>query len=75
MSNLYNIPKAIYTDEATLFIADRHHITPQEAVQASFSQCEADSAVRGQTPHLENNEVEIIKGLIEAYLTKNNPHI
>lgn len=63
---------ALYDDEAVCFIADRYHITSQELLHrfsvqdsAGFGAKEEDLAFR-----LEDNEIEIIRGLIESITSK-----
>ncbi len=62
MKQKTELPEELCTDEAVCFIADRHHITPQQLLH--YFLC-------GETSiHLEPNEVEILKGLSE--LIENN---
>ena len=56
------LPEGLCADEAVRFIADRHHVTPQQLLRY-FLYGEASSP-------LEDNEVEILKGLSE--LVKEN---
>ena len=51
------LPEELCVDEAVCFIADRHHITPQQLLRY-FLYGEASIP-------LEANEVEILKGLTE----------
>ena len=51
------LPEELYVDEAVCFIADRHHVTPQQLLRY-FLYGEASIP-------LEANEVEILKGLSE----------
>ena len=51
------LPEDLCADEAVCFIADRHHVTPQQLLR-HFLCGEASIA-------LEDNEVEILKGLSE----------
>ena len=51
------LPEDLCADEAVCFIADRHHVTPQQLLH-HFLCGEASIA-------LEDNEVEILKGLSE----------
>ena len=70
MDNSINIPTEMYADEAVCFIANRYHITTQEAVQGFLVQSGITSnAKENETSdfRLEDNEIEIIKGLMDAY--------
>ena len=51
------LPEELCVDEAVCFIADRHHVTPQQLLRY-FLYGEASIP-------LEANEVEILKGLSE----------
>ena len=51
------LPEELCVDEAVCFIADRHHVTPQQLLRF-FLYGEASIP-------LEANEVEILKGLSE----------
>ena len=51
------LPEELCADEAVCFIADRHHVTPQQLLR-HFLYGETSIA-------LEDNEVEILKGLSE----------
>ena len=56
------LPEELCADEAVCFIADRHHVTPQQLLR---------HFLYGETPiPLEPNEIEILKGLSE--LIENN---
>ena len=49
------LPEDLCADEAVCFIADRHHVTPQQLLR---------HFLYGEAPiPLEDNEVEILKGL------------
>ena len=63
-----DIPAELYADDAVRFIAGRYHVTSQEAVRCCLEQC-GKTSCRGAACafRLEDNEVEIIKGLIAAY--------
>ena len=51
------LPEELCADEAVCFIADRHHVTPQQLLR---------HFLYGETSiPLEDNEVEILKGLSE----------
>ena len=55
MKQTTELPEELCTDEAVCFIADRHHVTPQQLLR-HFLYGETSVA-------LEDNEVEILKGL------------
>ena len=57
MEQKTELPEDLCTDEAVCFIAYRHHVTPQQLLR-HFLCGEASIA-------LEDNEVEILKGLSE----------
>ena len=57
MKQTTELPEELCTDEAVCFIADRHHVTPQQLLR-HFLYGETSVA-------LEDNEVEILKGLSE----------
>lgn len=61
-----DIPEALYEDEAVCFISDRYHTTPRQVVQCFLRQNEMvpDRDEPYITLHLENNEMEILRGLI-----------
>ena len=40
MDNYINIPAEMYADDAVCFIANRYHVTPQEAVRSFLVQRE-----------------------------------
>lgn len=53
------------TDEAVCFIADRHHVTPQQLLRIFLSDentIKVDGLMKTIIP-LEPNEIEILKGL------------
>lgn len=59
------LPEELCADEAVCFIADRHHITPQQLLHY-FLYGEISTNVAAPvkaTIHLEPNEIEILKGL------------
>lgn len=65
MKPLIDFPKELCADEAVCFIADRHHVTPQQLLQyflvenyPSMSETPANARIP-----LEPNEIEILKGL------------
>ena len=62
------LPEELCADEAVRFIADRHHVTPQQLLRHFlYGEVPANAAapVRAAIP-LEPNEIEILKGLSEA---------
>lgn len=65
MNKRINIPKALYDDEVVCFIADRYHTTPQKVIQCFLAQdgITSDPEEKPVTFHLENNEMEILRGL------------
>lgn len=65
MSKRMNIPEALYDDEVVCFIADRYHATPQKIIQRFLVQDGIISNPEEKlvTFHLENNEMEILRGL------------
>lgn len=68
MDKRMDIPEALYEDEAVCFIADRYHTTPGQVVQCFLRQNEMVPDRNGplMTFHLENNEMEILRGLIHG---------
>ncbi len=65
MNKQMNIPEALYDDEVVCFIADRYHTTPQKVILCFLTQdgIISDSEEKLVTFHLENNEMEILRGL------------
>lgn len=65
MNKRMDIPEALYEDEAVCFIAERYHTTPRQVVQCFLRQngMVPDREEPHITFHLENNEMEIIRGL------------
>lgn len=61
-----NIPTELYEDDAVCYIASRYHVNPQEAVRGFLIQ---SGTVHGEISdfRLENNEIEILKGLMDSY--------
>ena len=55
MMHKTELPEELCADEAVCFIADRHHVTPQQLLRYFLY-------VEASVP-LEANEVEILKGL------------
>ena len=65
MKPLTDFPKELCADEAVCFIADRHHVTPQQLLHYFLIE---NSPSMSETPAnalipLEPNEIEILKGL------------
>lgn len=69
MDNRIDIPLGLYEDEAVRFIADRYHVTPQTLVRRFFVNGGMDNETEeAHAPfHLEDNEVEILRGLARIY--------
>lgn len=66
MNKRIDIPAELYDDEVVCFIADRYHTTPQTVMQYFLAQ-EGIASFPKEKPatfHLENNEMEILRGLI-----------
>lgn len=65
MNKLRDIPTALYDDEAVCFIADRYHTTPKNVMQCFLVQdgLISDPEEKPLPFHLENNEIEILRGL------------
>ena len=64
MKRQSDFPEALCADEAVCFIADRHHVTPQQLLRhflAGASSSGSEASIR-----LEQNEIEILKGLSGA---------
>ena len=65
-----DIPKALYADEAVRFIANRYRVTTQEIVLNFLVQSNIVIDERENETsdcHLEDNEIEILRGLMDAY--------
>ncbi len=70
MEKKKDIPEKLYADEAVRFIANRYHVTPQEAVREFLVQSGIAFNAKGNEIsdfRLEDNEMEIMKGLTDAY--------
>lgn len=69
-----NILKELYEDDAVCFIASRHHVSTQETIRSFLVQSGIIPDTRKNETsdfRLEDNEIEILKGLMDAYsLTK-----
>ena len=62
------VPEELYTDEAVCFIADRHHVSPQQLLSYFlYREIPANvmAPVRNAIP-LEPNEIEILKGIVRS---------
>lgn len=64
MDKEIDIPEELYSDEAVCFIARRYHTDPQSAIQCFLMQSGALSETAASPFHLEDNEMEILRGLI-----------
>lgn len=66
MDKQITIPNELYEDEAICFIADRHHVSPQKLLQyfLLFEGLSVDGKEEIQMCRLEDNEIEILCGLI-----------
>ena len=68
MDKEIDIPEELYSDEAVCFIAPRYHTNPQNAILCFLVQSGAvsvsDGAAAASPIHLEENEMEILRGLI-----------
>lgn len=66
MKDDMDIPAELYEDDAVCYIASRYHVRTQDAVRGFLVQ---SGIVCGAMPdfHLGDNEIEIIKGLMNAY--------
>lgn len=70
MEKKSKILEKLYADEAVRFIASRYHVTPQEAVRGFLVQSGIAFNAKGNEIsgfRLENNEMEIMKDLMDAY--------
>lgn len=65
MNQRMDIPAALYDDEAVCFIADRYHTTSQRVIRCFLVQdgIIPDPEEEYMTFRLENNELEILRGL------------
>lgn len=59
------IPEEIYDDEAVIFIAERHHTTPRQMLQCFLEQEHPSSGSTATSLRLEDNEVAILRDMIE----------
>lgn len=71
----FDIPADLYKDELVCFIADRYNKTAMQILLAFLSQegyAVDDTVDKPVSIHLEDNEMEILRGLInECHLFKN----
>lgn len=65
MNKRIDIPADWYEDEVVSFIADRYHTAPQKVVRCFLVQdgIIAEQEEESVTFRLENNELEILRGL------------
>ena len=61
MKQTTELPEELCADEAVCFIADRHHVTPQQLLRQLLRHFLCGEV----SIPLEDNEVEILKGLSE----------
>ena len=62
------VPEELCADEAVCFIADRHHVSPQQLLSYFlYREIPANvmAPVRNAIP-LEPNEIEILKGIVRS---------
>ena len=66
MKHYTDIPTELYEDDAVCFIASRYHVSTREIIRTFLVQ---SGIVHGEISdfHLEDNEIEILKGLMDAY--------
>lgn len=69
MNMRLKISKELYNDEVARFIASRYHASTQQVVNCFLVQdgIVAESEVEPIAFHLEENEMEIMRGLSELY--------
>ena len=60
------IPEEIYDDDAVIFIAERHHTTPRRMLQCFLEQERTSSESLETSLRLEDNEMAILKDMIES---------
>lgn len=70
MNRLPDIPTNIYEDEIIDFLAGRYHCTPKEIMQCFLAQNGMTQNTDEKTNSfiLEENEMEILRGLTKDYL-------
>ncbi len=73
MNRLPDIPTNIYEDEIIDFLAERYHCTPKEIMQCFLTQNGMTQNTDEKTNSfiLEENEMEILRGLTKDYLKTN----
>lgn len=73
MNRLPDIPTNIYEDEIIDFLAERYHCTPKEIMQCFLKQNGMTQNTDEKTNSfiLEENEMEILRGLTKDYLKTN----
>lgn len=66
MKHYTDIPMELYEDDVVCYIASRYHVSTQEIIRTFLVQ---SGIVHGEISdfHLEDNEIEILKGLMDAY--------
>lgn len=68
MNKKSNIPAKMYEDEVVCFIAERHNSCPEQIVQCFLENSETTNAHTNSIGFsLEDNEMELIKNLLDAY--------
>lgn len=68
MKQKTELPEELCADEAVCFIANRHHVTPQQLLRYflyGMISTHAVTSIEAVIP-LEPNELEILRGLSEA---------
>ncbi len=70
MNRLPDIPTNIYEDEIIDFLTERYHCTPKEIMQCFLTQNGMTQNTDEKTNSfiLEENEMEILRGLTKDYL-------
>lgn len=66
------IPEEIYDDEAVIFIAERHHTTPQKVVQCFIGKNGIVPEKETTLFKLEENEARILRDMLKMYDHKPN---
>lgn len=64
----------LYNDDAVCFVANRYHVSTQEAIKTFLVQ---SGIAHGEISdfRLEDNELEIIKGLMDTYASAKDKNI
>lgn len=65
MGRQIHIHEEIYNDEAVIFIAERHHTTPRQMLQCFLKQKLSDSENMTTPLRLEDNEIAILRDMVE----------